>query len=475
MTQTSKRSKSILTGIVFLLLTPTALWSQESPSLKTTLREREPSSLLSSLKEEMRERVEDRWQEEIASDARLAETRNAGDLYPNPGIQAYVNLLGQTLLPEEVSQEIFVSFKIVYDPMPYTDALATGTVFVSTGMLSLLDNESQLAFVLMHEAGHVALSHQLYQIIEEEKAEKKAKRNKILGSIAGAVVGGIAGGQDHLAAGAAMGYLGAEVSGRFRHRHFIKRLQEEADDFATEILLRNDHDIREVPILMAKLQIIVGRSNQAVGLAFAYANDLPDRSGRIVQQLTSIHKATIDSILGGEGFKMTSPRFNQLMSELKRDNGLLALRSDLFAIAKSNLEEAAAIRTDDPVTMYGLGLLYRAVARTSEERSKAANYLKSAIRFDEERHLFPEAYLQYAVELLSLDNPEYYPEVQNALKSYVAFYQRRSGGRLPPEMRFVYDYLSLTGDEAWVAYEVSNVNSDEPYQQLGNPQPDLSR
>ena len=37
-------------------------------------------------------------------------------------------------------------------------------------MISLLDNESQLAFLLMHEAGHVLLSHHLYQVVQEELA-----------------------------------------------------------------------------------------------------------------------------------------------------------------------------------------------------------------------------------------------------------------------------------------------------------------
>jgi hypothetical protein len=97
------------------------------------------------------------------------------------------------------------------------------------------------------------------------------------------------------------------------------------------------------------------------------------------------------------------------------------------------------------------------------------------MEFDEVRHRFPQVYLQYAVELLSREDPKLYPEVQRALRTYVALYQRNAGGTLPREMRFVYDYLDLTGDRSWIAYQVSNVSSEAPYQLTGDAQIDESR
>jgi hypothetical protein len=185
-----------------------------------------------------------------------------------------------------------------------------------------------------------------------------------------------------------------------------------------------------------------------------------------------LYSPDVARVLAGDGFRMSSPRYSQLMAELKRDNGLLALDRDLFAIARANLEEAAAVRTDDPLTMYGLGLLYRTVGRTKEDAARAAGYLKSAMEFDEIRHRFPEAHLEYAVELLSREDPRLYPEIQKALKSYVALHQHKMGGGLPREMPFVYDYLDLTGDHNWIAYNVNNVSCEAPYQLAENPQVD---
>jgi hypothetical protein len=466
-----------------LLLAPEAVLCQDSQApnnLETLMRSRDPETMLGSLKEEMREQVKDTWSELVNSDSNIALDHN-GVLYANPSIQAYVNRLGQSLIPREASENVFVTFKIIEDPLPYADALATGTIYLSSGLISLLDNESQLAFLLMHEAGHVILSHHLHQmiepILEAERAEKKARKMRIIGAVAGAVVGGITGGSKaDMAAGAIAGVAVAHLANQaarsaWSHR-FSKSIELEADQFATEVLLQQGFDAREAPVLMAKVSNIVRRSPASVDLAFGSARDLPQRSEKVTELLGGHYQPVVARILDGDGFRMSSPRYSQLMAELKRDNGLLSLKRDLFAIARANLEEAAAVRTDDPLTMYGLGMLYRAVGRSDKDVARAAGYLKSAMEFDEIRHRFPEVYLQYSVELLSLENPQLYPEIQKALKSYVVLYQRNEGGKLPREMQFVYDYLDLTGDRSWVSYHVSNVSPNAPYQLTGDPQVD---
>ena len=471
--------------VSLLLLAPEAVSGQDSGAPKdiaTLLRERDPEVMLGNLKEQTREQVKDKWSKMVQDDSATALKHNR-DLYANPSIQAYVNRLGQSLIPREASGNIFVTFKIVEDPLPYADALATGTIYLSTGLISLLDNESQLAFLLMHEAGHVILSHHLHQmvepILEAERAEKRARKMKLIGAVAGAVVGGIAGGsKQDAAAGALTGLAIAHSAAEFARSawsyRFSKSIELEADKFATEVLLHQGFDAREAPVLMAKVSNIVRRSPASVDLAFGSAQDLPQRSETVNGLLGGDYQLVVSRILEGDGFRMSSPRYSQLMAELKRDNGLLSLKRDLFAIARANLEEAAAVRTDDPLTMYGLGMLYRTIGRTDEDVARAAGYLKSAMEFDEIRHRFPEVYLQYAVELLSREDPQLYPEVQKALKTYVVLYQRNQGGGLPREMSFVYDYLDLTGDRSWVAYTVNNVSSESPYQSTGDPRVDGS-
>jgi len=476
------RQEIILTLAVtsFLLLAPATLFGQAGGTLDlgSLLRARDPAVVIGSLKDEgLQEKVQNRWAQQVMEDSQTAADRNQSRLYPNPSLQAYVNLLGQSLLPKEVLDNALVSFKIVEDPLPYADSLSTGTIYLSSGIISLLDNESQLAFLLMHEAGHVLLAHHVQQVIEEEKGGRIANRMKVIGAAAGALSGVFGGGKVDKFIGGAAGFqaasqFGVPLADSFRNRHFMKEIQIEADQFATQVLLQRAFDAREAPALMAKIGGIIRRSGAAAELAFGDAGDLPLRSAKVKELLGGPFQPVVARVLEGHGFRMSSPRFNQLMSELKRDNGLLALKKDLFVIARANLDEAAAVRTDDPLTMYGLGVLYRTVGRTAQDATRASSYLKSAIEFDEVRHRFPEAYLQYAVELLSYEDPQRYPEIQNALKSYVVLYQRKSGGSLPREMPFVYDYLDLTGDRSWIAYTVSNVSSEAPYQLTGDAKVD---
>ena len=466
-----------LAVVSLLLLAPAMVHAQASGTLDfgSLLRERDPDALISSLKDEAQEKdARERWAQLVMQGSQAAVKRNQNDLYPNPSLQAYVNRLGQSLIPKEASDNVFVTFKIVEDPYPYADSLPTGTIYLSTGMISLLDNESQMAFLLMHEASHVLLSHHVYEIVQEKLAEKRANKVRLIGTVLGAVVGGAIGGKKDAAIGAAIGFSAADVLESARRKRFSKDSELEADQFATQVLLQHGFDAREAPTLMAKVGNIVRRSGAAVEMAFAGSGDLPQRATKVKEFLGGAYQPTVARILTGNGFRISSPRYSQLMAELKRDNGLLALKLDLFVIARANLEEAAAVRTDDPLTMYGLGVLYRTVGRSDEDVARAASYLKSAMEFDEIRHRFPETYLQYAVELLSREDPQRYPEIQRALRSYVVLYQRKSGGELPREMPFVYDYLDLTGDRSWIAYKVSNVLSDAPYQLTGDAKIDAS-
>jgi hypothetical protein len=471
--------------IAFFLLAPAAVFGQAEGTIdfSSLLHDREQDTLISSLKDEAQEKdVRERWAKLVKEDSKIAEQRNQSDLlpdahpklYPNPSLQAYVNRLGQSLIPKEAPDNVFVTFKIIEDPIPYAESLSTGTIYLSTGMISLLDNESQLAFVLMHEASHVLLSHHLNQMVQEKVEEKRGAKMRVIGSLFGAVIGGVAGGKKGAAAGAALGLSAAEAVVRTERFLFSMETQLEGDQFATQVLLQHGFDARETPVLMTKVGRIVHRSGAAIEQAFTEAVGLSVRSMKAKEFLDGPCQPMVARILAGNGFRISSPRYSQLMSELKRDNGLLALKLDLFVIARANLEEAAAVRTDDPLTMYGLGVLYRTVGRTDEDVARAASYLKSAMEFDEIRHRFPQVYLQYAVELLSREDPQRYPEIQRALRSYVVLYQRKSGGELPREMPFVYDYLDVTGDRNWIAYKVNNVSSDAPYQLTGDSKIDGS-
>ena len=60
-------------------------------------------------------------------------------LYSNPIVQEYVNSLGQKLVPKDSAN--LYSFRVLYDPIPKTVTLSTGSIYVSTGLLALDDRQ----------------------------------------------------------------------------------------------------------------------------------------------------------------------------------------------------------------------------------------------------------------------------------------------------------------------------------------------
>jgi predicted Zn-dependent protease len=83
-----------------------------------------------------------------------------GMVYHDEALNAYVTRIGMSMLPAGTAPEhVKWAFKVVRDPMANAFALPNGSIFVTTGLLSLLDSEDQLASVLAHEITHVTDRH----------------------------------------------------------------------------------------------------------------------------------------------------------------------------------------------------------------------------------------------------------------------------------------------------------------------------
>ncbi|MEK9727994.1 MAG: M48 family metalloprotease [Candidatus Margulisiibacteriota bacterium] len=71
----------------------------------------------------------------------------------------YVNLVGQTVVKTSGRKDIHFYFTVLNEAEPMALACPGGYIFISTGLLSLLTTEAQLAGVLAHEIAHVNEKH----------------------------------------------------------------------------------------------------------------------------------------------------------------------------------------------------------------------------------------------------------------------------------------------------------------------------
>ena len=394
--------------------------------------------------------------------------------YPNPMLQDYVNKLGQSMVPTGSGQ--WYAFRIVQDPRPDAWALSTGSIYVTTGLVAMLDNEAQLAYVVAHEVGHVEHRHAyakvrgvvLEDLLEVEKERSAKKKAAILGAVAagvGGVLGGAKGGGSGAVFGAALGFGGTALVASIIERLRVPKFtdysatqESDADEFAARTVLQRGFDAREAPKVFLTLQDSIHRDDR-VGMGFHYgqAATLSERREHVQGLLTGALKADLDQKSKG-GLQTSSPNFNLMMSSLKRDNGALAFTYDLFDEARQNLEDAIAVRSTDPRAHYYLGRVYKQTARNPTDEQKAMEHFVQAIQYDTPRSAYPDAHLNRALALLNKNDPSVYADAANEIKTYVQLYKLNHGGNVPGNIHIMYDYLSLTGETSWSDPPVLNVS-----------------
>ena len=82
----------------------------------------------------------------------------------NEALQKYVNLVGMAVARNSLRPSIPYRFVVVDSELLNAFSCPGGIIFVSSGLVKLMDNEAQLACVLAHEVGHVAHKHALQSI-----------------------------------------------------------------------------------------------------------------------------------------------------------------------------------------------------------------------------------------------------------------------------------------------------------------------
>ena len=78
-------------------------------------------------------------------------------------ITAYLEKIGARLAQSKHAGQFRFRFHVINDPNVNAFAYPGGPVFVDSGTIAVLDNETELAAVLAHEMSHVALRHGTHQ------------------------------------------------------------------------------------------------------------------------------------------------------------------------------------------------------------------------------------------------------------------------------------------------------------------------
>jgi predicted Zn-dependent protease len=118
-------------------------------------------------------------------------------LFDDARLTGYLEALGQRLARESPRQDVAYRFRVVDMSEPNAFALPGGYVYVSRGLLAIVNSEDELAGVVGHEIAHVAARHSV------QKISKQGPVAAVFGVMSGLtswipIVGGVVGGVGEL-------------------------------------------------------------------------------------------------------------------------------------------------------------------------------------------------------------------------------------------------------------------------------------
>lgn len=442
-------------------------------------------------------------------------------LYDNPLVQDYVNRVGQALVPENSPYRY--AFKVVLNPVPDARSLSTGTVYISTGLLSIVDNEAQLSYLLAHEISHIEKRHWFQdslvanELEDYNRAQERKQELVSLGAgLAGSVIGGVAGGGLRSAIGyGLLSGVGAAVIMKFvaPAKVFVwDRVQEnEADEYGLKLMFDRNYDPREVPKLYARLRKFAEREPRASDGFLAQIDRVSERTayfggmlpGMVVKpnltrgasNLRSRREPTdgdlISPLEAGKAFgtseeaekrEKTATRqvaaFDSVMRE-KLDKGEIIGSAPEFDAVMSDLKRDNGVRAFyyDMFQMslenlrealqlrsndpYTYFYYGKVLNLTARSRAEKAEAMTAFVKTIEldQRGVLSGPWLHRAMALMADRNPSQSREIIGYLTRYVDVYQQEHSGELPPNMDAIYAYLKDLGEDRWVARPAMNVST----------------
>ena len=165
--------------------------------------------------------------------------------YANPGLQAYVNDLGQRLARQSHRANLKWTFTVLDSPEINAFALPGGHVYVTRGIMAYLDSEAELAGVIGHEIGHVTARHGAQRATRQQTAGLGVIAATVLGAVLeGAGVGGATDLASQVSQTAAAGYIAS----------YSRDQESQADQLGAEYLVRNRYDPKNMVDVIAVLK-----------------------------------------------------------------------------------------------------------------------------------------------------------------------------------------------------------------------------
>lgn len=167
----------------------------------------------------------------LEADEIHADLKRRGFIYQDPAISSYIQNLGNKIAPDIGKSHIDLEFYVLRDPTPNAMALPNGGIYLNIGLISLLENEAQVASVLAHEISHVIYRHGI-------RSKAKGDSSVLAANIS-----------DIFLFGTKLSYVTASLG----LADYSRDQEEEADHEALTLLAKAGYDLSQAPRTMELL------------------------------------------------------------------------------------------------------------------------------------------------------------------------------------------------------------------------------
>ncbi|MBW2038440.1 MAG: M48 family metalloprotease [Deltaproteobacteria bacterium] len=164
------------------------------------------------------------------------------EVIDDPLTRGYVDKIGRRLLEEARDHRFPYHFYVIKEREPNAFAIPGGHIFVSSGLIRLVDEEDELAGVIGHEIGHSVLRH-------IAKAMERAKRISL--ATLAAIIAGAFLSQDAKGTGALA--TSAMAMAQSLMLKYTRENEVEADQKGTTYMMGAGYDPRAMVIFLKKI------------------------------------------------------------------------------------------------------------------------------------------------------------------------------------------------------------------------------
>ena len=296
---------------------------------------------------------------------------------------AYVRRIGRSLVPKGLELErVSWNFRVLRDPQPNAFALPNGSIYITTGLIVLVDNESQLAAIIAHELTHVMRRH---PYVQNRSNRKKFLTMNIMAAVGAYAPLGIVGAVIMAVTTVAPFILMATIYG------YSRDLEREADLKGVDIMISAEY----APEEMVNVMKLLDRDLEGDNIRLFY-NDHPSLDERI-RYLSAYLGARADRVTHQMELNRERAAYFQTMESVMHHDLQLSIGAGRFHAAVLDAQRLVDFRASSE-NLFWLAEAYRTLGPRSPqltEKELTNSAKKDAAKNREKRTLEEEERLLF--------------------------------------------------------------------------------